>query len=63
MKDNGISHVLKAGKIQELVYELKVEQAMTKKIITVKPVPFVERGIMVERKRKQTRSIHQDLET
>ena len=37
MKDNGISHVLKVGRTHELVYELKVEQAMTKDVITVKP--------------------------
>lgn len=37
MKNNEISRVPKVGKTQELVYELKVEQAMTKDIITVKP--------------------------
>lgn len=37
MKNDEISHVLKVGRTQELVYELKVEQAMTKDVITVKP--------------------------
>jgi CBS domain-containing protein/anti-sigma regulatory factor (Ser/Thr protein kinase) len=52
MKDDGISHVLKVGKIQELVYELRVEEAMQQSVLTAKPEDTMEdvREILREHK-------------
>lgn len=37
MKHDEANQVFQAGRTQELIYELNVEQAMTRKVITVKP--------------------------
>jgi CBS domain-containing protein/anti-sigma regulatory factor (Ser/Thr protein kinase) len=52
MKDDGISHVLKVGKIQELAYELKVEEAMKQDVLTARPEDTMEdvREILREHK-------------
>jgi CBS domain-containing protein/anti-sigma regulatory factor (Ser/Thr protein kinase) len=52
MKDDGISHVLKVGKVQELVYELKVEEAMRQNVLAVQPEDTIEdvREILREHK-------------
>ena len=52
MKDDGISHVLKVGKIQELVYELRVEEAMKQDVLTARPEDTMEdvRQILREHK-------------
>jgi CBS domain-containing protein/anti-sigma regulatory factor (Ser/Thr protein kinase) len=52
MKDDVISHVLKVGKVQELVYELKVEEAMKQNVLTVSPEDTLEdvRDVLREHK-------------
>jgi CBS domain-containing protein/anti-sigma regulatory factor (Ser/Thr protein kinase) len=52
MKDDGFSHVLTPGKVQELAYELRVERAMTKKVVTVSPDNTVEDLSRVLREQK-----------
>src|SRR3970040_1401940 len=42
MKSNGVNRTLQAARTQELIYELKVQQAMTKKVITVEPENTME---------------------
>lgn len=37
MKDNGVNRTFQAARTQELIYELKVQQAMTREVITVEP--------------------------
>ncbi len=51
MKDDNISEVIKVGKAQVLVYELRVEAAMTTKVSTVRPEDTMEevRKILKER--------------
>jgi CBS domain-containing protein/anti-sigma regulatory factor (Ser/Thr protein kinase) len=52
MKDDELPHVLAVGKAQELVYELRVERAMTTTVVTVTPDDTVEhlRNILREQK-------------
>jgi len=52
MKNNEISRLLKVGKTQELVYELKVEEAMQRNIFTVGPEDTMDdvRNILREHK-------------
>ena len=42
MKNNGVTRTFQAAKTQELIYELKVRQAMTTKVITVEPENTME---------------------
>lgn len=42
MKSDEVNQVFQAGRTQELIYELRVEQAMTRKVITVKPDNTIE---------------------
>ncbi|MCL4522441.1 MAG: CBS domain-containing protein [Acidobacteria bacterium] len=42
MKSNGVNRTLQAARTQELIYELKVQQAMTTKVITVEPENTME---------------------
>jgi len=42
MKKDKINQVFRVGRTQELIYELKVEQAMTRKVITVEPENTME---------------------
>ncbi len=42
MKDNGVNRTLQAARTQELIYELKVQQAMTTNVITVEPENTME---------------------
>jgi len=42
MKDNGVNRTFQAARTQELIYELKVQQAMTRKVITVEPENTME---------------------
>jgi CBS domain-containing protein/anti-sigma regulatory factor (Ser/Thr protein kinase) len=52
MIHNGVSSTLQTARTQELIYELKVEQAMTRQVITVEPESMMEdvRRILKERK-------------
>lgn len=52
MKDNGVNRTLPAARTQELIYELKVQQAMTRQVITVEPDNTMEdvRRILKEHK-------------
>jgi CBS domain-containing protein/anti-sigma regulatory factor (Ser/Thr protein kinase) len=52
MNQNGVSRTLQAARTQELIYELKVEQAMTRQVITVEPEDTMEvvRRILKEHK-------------
>ncbi|HMD85109.1 MAG TPA: CBS domain-containing protein [Terriglobia bacterium] len=52
MNTNGVSRTLQAARTQELIYELKVEQAMTRQVITVEPEDTMEevRRILKEHK-------------
>jgi CBS domain-containing protein/anti-sigma regulatory factor (Ser/Thr protein kinase) len=52
MINNGVSRTLQAARTQELIYELKVEQAMTRQVITVEPEDTIEdvRRILKEHK-------------
>jgi CBS domain-containing protein/anti-sigma regulatory factor (Ser/Thr protein kinase) len=42
MRDNGVSRTLQAARTQELIYELKVQEAMTTPVITVEPENTME---------------------
>lgn len=42
MKNDGLSRVLKVGKTQELVHEMKIEQAMQRNVHTVRPDDSME---------------------
>jgi CBS domain-containing protein/anti-sigma regulatory factor (Ser/Thr protein kinase) len=42
MKDNGVNRTLQAARTQELIFELRVQQAMTKQVITVAPESTME---------------------
>ena len=51
MKDDGVNRTLQAARTQELVYELKVEQAMARQVITVEPEDTMQAAAtMKERK-------------
>ena len=52
MKDNGVNRTLQAARTQELIYELKVQQAMSTQVITVEPENTMEdlRLILKERR-------------
>ncbi|HXF06175.1 MAG TPA: CBS domain-containing protein [Blastocatellia bacterium] len=42
MKKDKVNQVFRVGRTQELIYELKVEQAMTRKVVTVEPENTME---------------------
>lgn len=42
MRNNGVSRTLQAARTQELIYELRVQQAMTTPVITVEPENTME---------------------